>query len=129
MIQAIVDKVVVQLMRREVSKGGIIMPESVQEPQSFGRVISIGEKVEAPIEEGHVVMFHTNGGMAMIVEGKVLKCLMENELYGIVKDTEILESLELCEVKQKDLEALDKEVKKNMAAMRGDQGQSRIIKV
>lgn len=129
MIKAIVDKVVVQLMRREVSKGGIIMPESVQEPQSFGTVMSVGEKVEAPIKEGDVLVFHNNAGMAMVVEGKVMKCIMEAELYGIVSDKEILDTLELCEVKQADLDALGEEVQKSMEETTTRKNDSRIIKV
>jgi len=128
MIKALADKVMVQLMRREKSKGGLIIPDSVQEPQAFGVVMSVGEKVGAKVEEGDVVVFHTNGGMALVVEGKVMKCLMENELYGLVKDTEIIDSLELCELKQADLKALDKEVKKAHANMAGGEP-SRIIKV
>lgn len=127
MIKAIVDKVVVQEMKIETSKGGLIIPESVQQPQAYGRVISVGEGVKAPIEEDMVLIFHVNGGMAMVVDGKVLRCLMENELYGIVQDDEIIESLTLCEVKQKDLDKLDKAVKS--AQVSNGQEASRILRV
>lgn len=122
MIKAVTDKIVVQELKREKSKGGLIIPESVQQPQAFGQVISIGEKVTAPVQEGDVLVFHNNGGMAMVVEGKVLRCLMENELYGIVESTEIRDALTPCEVKQQDLDKLD-------AAIKGAQGQSRIVRV
>lgn len=127
-LQAIVDKVVVQLMKREKSKGGLIIPDSVQEPQSYGVVVSIGEKVVAPLEVGDVLVFHPNAGMAMLIEGKIMKTIMENELYAIVRDKEILDSLSLCEVSQKDLDTVDKELKKKLNGV-ANGGGSRIIKV
>lgn len=108
MIKAIVDKVVVQDMKREKSKGGLIIPDSVQDPQSFGVVVSVGEKVEAPINVGDVLVFHNNGGMTMMIDGKFFRVLMENELYGIVESKEIIDQLSLLEMKQQDLDQIDK---------------------
>jgi co-chaperonin GroES (HSP10) len=127
MIKAVIDKVVIHEMKMEKSKGGLIIPDSVQQPQAFGTVVSIGEKVEAPVQIGDVLIFHTSGGMAMVVGGKVLRCLMEAEIYGIVKDEEILEQLTLLEVKQKDLDTLDSEMKKAQVSASG--GGSNIIRV
>jgi len=112
MIKAIVDKVVVQEMKREKSKGGLIIPDSVQEPQSFGIVVSVGEAVKAPVEEGDVLVFHTNGGMSMLIDGKFFRCLMENELYGIIESEEIIDQLTLLEMKQKDLDTIDESFQK-----------------
>jgi co-chaperonin GroES (HSP10) len=126
MIQAVADKVVVQEMKLETSKGGLIIPESVQQPQAYGRVMSVGDKVETMVTEGDVLVFHTNGGMAMVVEGKVLRCLMENEIYGIVKSDEIIDALTMCEVKQKDLDQLDKALKNVQDQTAGG---SRIVRV
>ena len=106
MIKAIVDKVVVQDMKREKSKGGLIIPDSVQDPQSFGVVVSVGEKVEAPINVGDVLVFHNNGGMTMMIDGKFYRVLMENELYGIVESKEIIDQLSLLEMKQQDLDKI-----------------------
>lgn len=111
MIKAVIDKVVIHEMKMEKSKGGLIIPDSVQQPQAFGTVISIGEKVEAPVKIGDVLVFHTSGGMAMVVDGNVLRCLMETEIYGIVEDEEILGQLVLLEVKQQDLDKLDDAMK------------------
>ena len=125
MIQALNDKVIVQKMKREKSKGGLIIPDSVQEPQSYGVVLSIGDKVTAPIEEGQVLIFHNSGGMAMVVEGKILTCLMEGEIYGIITSDEILSQLTLLEVKQLDLDTMDKELKNVQKPADG----SRIVRV
>ncbi len=110
MIKAVGDKIIVQELKKEKSKGGLIIPESVHMPQAFGRVMSVGDEVSG-IEIDMVLVFHSNGGMAMAVEGKILRCLMVNEVYGIVESDEILETLTLCEVKQSDLDKLDKSIK------------------
>ena len=125
MITALNDKVIVQEMKKEKSTGGQIIPESVQAPPSYGIVQSIGDKVTAPIEEGQVLIFHNSGGMAMVVEGKVLRCLMEGEIYGIVTSEDILSGLTLCEVKQADLDNLDKALKEQQPA----NAASRIVRV
>ncbi len=125
MIKAIVDKIVVQEMKRERSKGGLIIPDSVQEPQSFGRVVSIGEGVQAPIELDQVLVFHTNGGMTMMIEGKFYRVLMEGEVYGIVESDEIIEQLSLLEMSQSDLKKVDDAYKKASQA----QEPSRIVQV
>ena len=44
MIRAVEDKIVTLLMRRTKSTGGIILPDTTQEPQAYGKVISVGEK-------------------------------------------------------------------------------------
>jgi co-chaperonin GroES (HSP10) len=126
MITALNDKVIVQEMKMEKSKGGLIIPDSFQAPQSYGIVRSIGDKVTAPIEVDQVLIFHNSGGMAMVVEGKVLRCLMEGEIYGIVSSDEILDDLTLCEVKQTDLDKLDKSLKE---AQTQAGTQSRIVRV
>jgi co-chaperonin GroES (HSP10) len=128
MIKALNDKIIVQEMKRAKTQGGLIIPDSVQQPQSYGIVLSVGDKVTAPVEEGNVLIFHTSGGMAMVVEGKILRCLMEAEVYGIVESDEIISSLTLCEIKQADLDALDKELKKAQGQAAGG-NQARIVRV
>ena len=127
MIKAIVDKIVVQEMKREKSKGGLIIPDSVQEPQAFGRVVSIGEGVEAPIELDQVLVFHSNGGMTMLIEGKFYRVLMEGEVYGIIESDEIIEQLSLLEMSQKDMDKVDQAYKN--AAAGAQKEESRIVRV
>ena len=125
-IKAVLDKIVVQDMKRTKSTGGLILPESVQDPQKYGVVISIGEKVELPIKKGDYLIYHNNGGMSMVIEGKILRCLMEGEVFGILENEELIEALERCEVKQRDLD----EIGKMTEQASGDaQEQSRIVRV
>ena len=125
MIKAIGDKIVVQEMKREKSKGGLIIPDAVQEPQSFGRVVSIGDAVEAPIELDQVLVFHNNGGMAMMIEGKFYRVLMEGEVYGIVESDEIIDQLSMLEMKQADMDKVGEAFQKASAPKE----ESRIVRV
>jgi chaperonin GroES len=130
MIKALVDKIIVQEMRKEKTKGGLIIPDTVQEPQTYGVILSIGETVKAPIKVGDLLVFHSSAGMAMMIEGKFLRCLMEAELYGVEDSLEIIESLTPLEIKQADLDQIDEAAKKQQAAMvASGGGGSRIIKV
>ena len=72
MIKALADKVMVQEMKREKSKGGLIIPDSVQEPQAYGTVLSIGEKVESPIQVGDVVDEWKYGGALSMRMGEMI---------------------------------------------------------
>lgn len=125
-IKAVLDKIVVLELKKVKTAGGLIIPDSVQEPQKFGTVTSVGEKVEMPVQEGDVVIFHPSGGMAMMVAGKIMRCLMENEIYGIVKNEELIATFTPCEVKQKDLDKLNEVIQE----AQGNQKQaSRIVRV
>lgn len=82
-------------MKAEKTRGGLILPDNVQEPQSYGRVLTAGEIVteDTEIKEGVVVVFHPRGGMDMLMEGRLLKVLKYDELYGILQSSEIKETL------------------------------------
>lgn len=93
MVDAKGDNVVVKQLIRGRTSSGLIVPTVVNDPQAYGRVMSVGEKVEY-YKEGDIVVFHTNGGMAMILENKVLRVLKQDEIYGILTDEKTLPTLE-----------------------------------
>jgi co-chaperonin GroES (HSP10) len=82
MIEALTDKIIVEEMRRVESDGGIIIPEMVGEPQCYGKVLSVGPDVGESIKLGDVLVFHPRGGMAVLMEKKILKVVKEDEVYG-----------------------------------------------
>lgn len=89
MIQAVKDKIIVEIIKEEVkTDGGLFLPEdsSANAPQSIGKVLSIGdEAVEATgIQEGDTIAFAKFGGQDIIINKKVLKVLMAGEVYGII---------------------------------------------
>jgi len=96
MINAIEDKIIVEYLREARTEAGIVLPDSGQDPQGYGRVLSIGNKVEH-IKEGDVLIFHTRAGMDFILDKRVQKCLKYEEVYGIVDDKELESRLEALE--------------------------------
>lgn len=97
MIKAIKDKVVAILMTRTKTASGIIIPDTVQEPQAFCKVLSVGEEVTI-IKEGEVIVSHVRGGMDVVIDKEIIKILKEDEIYGILTDEVTLESLEEIEL-------------------------------
>jgi co-chaperonin GroES (HSP10) len=87
-IQAINDKVVAEVVSSEdmETAGGIIIPSNVKmEPQKYGKVTSVGEEV-TNIKVGDIIVFHLAGGQVILLNGTEYRILMNNEIYGILKD-------------------------------------------
>jgi co-chaperonin GroES (HSP10) len=80
-------------MRATKTKGGIHLPDSVTDPQGYGKVLSVGELVPDNIEVDQYLVFHPRAGMDMLMNTQILKVLKYDELYGILEDEEIKESL------------------------------------
>ena len=87
LIQAVKDKVIVEVMKQEEkTSGGIIVPDNVQkDPQLFTKVISVGADVKE-INVGDNVLCHRSGGMDIVVDRTIYKVLKDEEVYGILKD-------------------------------------------
>jgi len=87
-VEAIRDKVIVKIIRESnVTKGGIILPDNVsKDPQGYGSVISIGEDVEK-IKVGDILLFAKFGGQDIMLDGIIYKVLIDNEIYGILRET------------------------------------------
>lgn len=98
MIQAVGDKIIVQFMRATKTKGGLILPDQVTDPQGYGKVLSVGENVPDKIKVDDFMVFHPRGGMDMLIDGSVLKVLKYDEIYGVLQNDEIKESLKPLQV-------------------------------
>lgn len=86
MITAINDHVIVKetIHTEETRESGLVIPTTVKiEPQKYGEILSIGEKVEN-LEVGDTIVFHQSAGQAVIYKGEILRVLKNNEVYGIV---------------------------------------------
>jgi len=88
MIEAIDDKIIVEYLKATETKSGLIIPEGAQEPQGYGKVLSIGNKVEG-IKKDTILVFHVRAGMDMLIGSKVYKCIKQDEIYGVLKDKEL----------------------------------------
>jgi len=85
-IQAINDHVVVEeLIKTEnTTESGIIIPQTVKmEPQKYGRVLSVGEKV-TNVKADDIIVFHQSGGQAVMIDGVIQRILKNDEIYGIL---------------------------------------------
>lgn len=96
MIQAVADKIVVEFMRVTKTTSGLVLPESA-DPQGYGRVISVGELIEN-IKDGDYLVFHPRAGMDIVMNKTILKVLKYDELYGILRDNEIKDTLEVMKI-------------------------------
>jgi len=87
-LQGVKDKVVVEVMSPEqVTEGGIIIPDGFKkEPQAYGRVISAGEEVGNKLKEGEIVLFAEFGGQTVLLNKKIYRVLLYNEIYGVLTD-------------------------------------------
>jgi len=86
-----------------VSEAGILIPEMAQDPQGYGKVLSVGDLVkDTPIEKDDILIFHTRAGMDFIQDRKVMKCLKYEEVYGIVRDEKLSKRLQPLEFKSKE---------------------------
>lgn len=89
-------------MRKTSTSAGLLIPDMAQDPQGYGKVISIGDLVEnTNVKIGDILVFHTRAGMDMIHAKKVLKCLKYEEVYGIIHDDDLVSRLECLEFKAK----------------------------
>lgn len=76
-----------------------MLPVNSHDPQSYGRVLSIGEDVpkgDSPkhIKEGDVIMMHPQGAMAITMENSILAVVKYPEVYGIIRNEEFTKNLE-----------------------------------
>lgn len=94
MIEAIGDKVIVQVLKRTRSKGGLILPETAQDPQAYGKVLSVGPDAGDSIKEGDILVMHLRGGMDVVMDKFLLKVLKADEIYGHLKNKDILDALD-----------------------------------
>ncbi len=85
-IQAVKDKIVVQIINEEkMSEGGIVIPETaMKDPQLTCFVVSVGEEVSKEITQGSTILCHRNAGMDIMVKGKIYKVLADGEVYATV---------------------------------------------
>ena len=86
-IQAINNHVVAEEIANieKVTEGGIIIPDNVKmDPQKYGKVLSVGEKVEN-VKVDDIIVFHQSGGQTIMVNNVIQKVLKNDEIYGILK--------------------------------------------
>jgi chaperonin GroES len=94
MIKPLGDRVVVKaLEREEVTKSGIVLPDTVKEKPSEGKVVAVGTgklmengtRVALDVKEGDKVIFSKYGGTEVKLDGQDYLILSERDILAIVE--------------------------------------------
>lgn len=93
-IQPLADRIMVKVLEaKEMTKGGIVLPDTAKEKPQEAEVISVGKgkvsddgKVIAPeVKAGDKVLFGKYSGTEITVDGKEYLILKEEDILAIVK--------------------------------------------
>lgn len=92
-IKPLADRVIVKAKEaEEVTKGGIILPDTVKEKPIEGVVIAIGsgrvddngKTVPMTVKVGDAVLYGKYSGTEVKIDGEEYLIMRENDIYGIV---------------------------------------------
>jgi len=91
MLKPLGDRVLIEpLAAEEVTKSGIIIPDSAKEERSEGRVIAIGsgivkgKKYEFSVKTGDKVLYGKYSGEEVKIDGREYKIIKEEEILGVL---------------------------------------------
>ena len=87
------DHVLIEPLREEKKKGGIILPETAdKERQERGKVISVGpgkvkegKRMPLEVKKGDVVLFTKYGPNEIKIDGKEYLIAKEEDILAIIK--------------------------------------------
>jgi chaperonin GroES len=87
------DKVLVEVLEaEEMTKGGIVLPDTAKEKPQQGKVVSVGKgkvaddgKIVAPeVKEGDIVLYGKYSGTELKIDERNLLMLKEEDILGVV---------------------------------------------
>jgi len=93
-IRPLHDRVLVKRLEgEEITKGGIIIPDTAKEKPIQGRIVAVGSgkllengTVRAlAVKEGDRILFSKYGGTDVKIDGDEYLILREEDLYGVVE--------------------------------------------
>ena len=89
--QPLADRVIVQpIEREEVTRGGIVLPDTAKEKPQEGKVLAVGpgrlsedgKRIAMDIAVGDIVVYTRYGGTEIKVEGEELIILRESDILA-----------------------------------------------
>ncbi|MFH1662790.1 MAG: co-chaperone GroES [Chloroflexota bacterium] len=95
-IQPLADRVVIRpIKREEVTKGGIVLPDTIKERPVEGEVLAVGpgrladdgKRVPMDIKVGDVILYTKYGGTEIKVDDEELIILNESNILAIRKSS------------------------------------------
>ena len=90
-LKPLADRVVVKPLEREkVSKGGVVLPDTVKEKPQEGKVIAVGEgkltdegkRMPMDVKVGDIVIYAKYGGTEIKINGEELMILRESDILA-----------------------------------------------
>lgn len=92
MLKPLGDRVLVKpLLAEEVTKSGIVIPDTAKETPAEGKVIALGEgkivdgkKYEFSVKVGNKVLYSKYAGDEIKIEGADYKIMKEEDILGIL---------------------------------------------
>lgn len=90
-LQPLADRVVVRpIEREEVTKGGIVLPDTVKEKPQEGKVVAVGKgklsedgkRMPIDVKVGDIVVYAKYGGVEFKVEDEELVILHETDILA-----------------------------------------------
>jgi chaperonin GroES len=90
-LQPLADRVVVRpIEKEEVTKGGIVLPDTAKEKPQEGKVLAVGpgrlsedgKRIAMDVKVGDVVVYTKYGGTEIKVEGEELVILRESDILA-----------------------------------------------
>ena len=78
--------------RREVKKGGIIIPDTAKEKPQEGKVVALGtgkgdddgKNIEFTVKKGDKVLITKYGGTEIKIDGETYLIMREDDILGII---------------------------------------------
>jgi chaperonin GroES len=93
-IRPLHDRVIVQrIAEEEVTKGGIIIPDTAKEKPQEGKVVAVGSgkilengtKLSMDIKVGDKVLFGKYSGTEIKIDGEEYLMMREDDILGVVE--------------------------------------------
>jgi chaperonin GroES len=93
-LQPLADRVVVKpIEREEVTKGGIVLPDTIKERPQEGKVVAVGpgrlsddgNRITMDVKVGDIVVYTKYGGTELKIDDEELMILRESDILAIKK--------------------------------------------
>ncbi|MBL7124789.1 MAG: co-chaperone GroES [Dehalococcoidales bacterium] len=90
-LQPLADRVIVRpIEKEEVTKGGIVLPDTAKEKPQEGKVLAVGpgrlsedgKRIAMDVKVGDIVVYARYGGTEIKVEGEELMILRESDILA-----------------------------------------------
>lgn len=92
-IRPLGDRLVVKVVKEEMTAGGIVLPDTAQEKPQIGEVIAVGpgrmldsgERAKMEVAKGNKVLFAKYAGTEVKLGGENYLLIAEKDILGIIE--------------------------------------------